>query len=93
MKFNLKRIGHFFTVNNLWHKTFNEFSQQEIESMCKAIALHVKRDKERKGLCPVCGKSEFWKFENWRDLICANCFEPPYESSKITFENVMKRKK
>ena len=91
MKFNLKKIGHFFTINNLWHKTFNEFTQQEIEELCETILSDD--NKEIISRCYTCGSLSFWRFkgEENKKWTCIDCHPPAtnkgLEFLKITIDD------
>lgn len=76
MSINLKKIGHWFTTNNLWHKTFNDFSQKEIEGLCQIILNNT--DKIIISQCYTCGSRSFWRFkgEDNKKWTCTNCHPP-----------------
>ena len=76
MRSDLKKIGNWFTTNNLWHKTFNDFSQNEIEGLCQTVLNNT--DKTIISQCYICGSKSFWRFkgENQQMWTCIDCHPP-----------------
>lgn len=90
-KINLKKVGKWLTLNNLWHKPFNAFSKKEIEGLYEII-LSEKNvpDKIIISRCYVCGSTSFWRFrgenqEMWTCLIC----HPPAVKDGLEFLKII----
>ncbi len=84
MKINLKKIGQYFTLKNLWHKTFNDFSQEEIEGLCEVVLSGSSMSGKIISQCYVCGSTKFWRFngDNTAKWICMECHPPATNTKK-----------
>lgn len=87
MKSNLKKIGNWFTTNNLWHKPFNDFSQKEIEGLCQIISENIKKPHGNIiEPCYVCGNVKFWRLKgDLKSWTCAECHPPVATDKKLDF--------
>ena len=87
MNSNLKKIGHWFTTNNLWHKPFNNFSQKEIKEFCHIVLNNA--DKTIISQCYTCGSKSFWRFkgEDRKKWTCTEC-HPPAVSEGLEFLHI-----
>lgn len=76
MEIDLKKIGNWFTTNNLWHKSFNDFSQKEIEGLCEIVLNNA--NKEIISQCYTCEAKTFWRFkgEDNKKWTCVDCHPP-----------------
>ena len=80
---NLKKIGNYFTLNNLWHKPFNDFSQEEIEGLCDVILSGSSMDSKVITRCCACGSTSFWRLKGEKSKwICKECHPPATDAKK-----------
>ena len=83
MNINLKKIGQFFTLKNLWHKPFNDFSQEEIEGLCDVVLSESNMSGKIISQCHACGSISFWRVKGEKSKwICKECHPPATDAKK-----------